>query len=33
MPAAQKQFDEFHAAIKFDNDDEKATCPIWSDVE
>jgi len=24
MPAAQKQFDEFHAAIKLDNDDEKA---------
>lgn len=25
MPAVQKQFEEFHAAIKLDNDDEKAT--------
>ena len=25
MPAVQKQFEDFHTAIKLDNDDEKAT--------
>ena len=24
MPAVQKQFEDFHTAIKLDNDDEKA---------